>query len=226
LLGEPVSVQSDIYALGLMMHEIFTGRRVFDAHTPLDALVNQHRSEHSAPTVDLTAISNPRLRDAVVQCLERDPSRRPASAQAVAAMLQVVLLDATTIWRRIVQILLQLLCVMFVMGGLNVMLRGRGALLMLGVALLAGGALTAFAALRFPLGWTVPYKGHRIHFHNHPLFGERLYIDNTLVDRGRVGFAVTLRGTIESGAGAGERITAYLNCTFIRVSCRIVAESF
>jgi serine/threonine protein kinase len=47
----------------------------------------------------------------------------------------------------------------------------------------------------------------------HEIFGERLHIDDTLVDRGRVGFGVTMRGTIESGAGAGERITARSRCT-------------
>ena len=72
----------------------------------------------------------------------------------------------------------------------------------------------------------MPYKGHRIAFRNHPVFGERLYIDDVLVDRGRVGFAVTLRGTIESGAGAGERVTADVKCTLLKVSCRIVAEAF
>ena len=70
------------------------------------------------------------------------------------------------------------------------------------------------AGLRYPVGWTVAHKGHKIRFSNHPIFGERLHIDDTLVDRGRVGFGVTMRGTIESGAGAGERITARSRCTF------------
>ena len=70
------------------------------------------------------------------------------------------------------------------------------------------------------------YKGHRIRFTNHPVFGERLYIDDTLADRGRFGFEATLRGTIEQGRGAGERITAQIRATFTRLACRIVAESF
>ena len=226
LLGEAVSVQSDIYALGLVMHEIFTGRRVFDAHTPLDALVTQHRSQAAAPPIDLSVIANPRLRDTILACLDRNPERRPPTAQAVSAMLHVVLLDATTVWRRVVQIALQMLFAVLLVGGLNLLLRGRGAFLALGLSLLAGSALTAFAAIQFPLGWTIAYKGHRIKFRNHPLFGERLFIDDRLVDRGRIGFTVTLHGTIESGVGAGERITAHLTCSFIRVSCRMVAESF
>jgi hypothetical protein len=82
------------------------------------------------------------------------------------------------------------------------------------------------AALRYTVGWTITYKGHNIRFDVHTIKGERLYIDDTLVDRGRVGFGVTMRGTIESGAGAGERITARSRCTFTHVACTIVAESF
>ena len=95
-----------------------------------------------------------------------------------------------------------------------------------GTALIVAGGLLAMLVFRYPIGWTVSYKGHRIRFFNHPILGERLYIDDQLADRGRLGFNVTMRGTIESGAGAGERITAQSRCTFVAVSCRIVAESF
>jgi hypothetical protein len=170
---------------------------------------------------ELEVVSNTRLREAILQCLDRDPSRRPQSAQAVAAMLQRVLLDATTVWRRVVQIVLQLIPVLAGMAGLGMV---RGGEVGLGLGLLGAAAVATIAALNFPLGWTVPYKGHRIAFRNHPIFGERLYIDDVLVDRGRIGFAVTLRGMIESGAG--ERVTAEVKCSFLRVSCRIVAEAF
>ena len=80
--------------------------------------------------------------------------------------------------------------------------------------------------IRFPIAPTVIYKDHRIRFYNNPVLGERLYIDGALVDKGGMGFNMTLRGTIESGAGAGERITAHVQCRFKRVSCQLVAESF
>jgi hypothetical protein len=102
----------------------------------------------------------------------------------------------------------------------------RGGEVGVGLGLLGAAAVATVAALNFPLGWTVPYKGHRIAFRNHPIFGERLYIDDVLVDRGRIGFAVTLRDTIESGAGSGERVTVEVKCTFLRVACRIVADAF
>jgi serine/threonine protein kinase len=66
--------------------------------------------------------------------------------------------------------------------------------------LAAIGALVV-AELRYPLGWTVSYKGHQIRFYNNMLFGERLLIDGALADRGRVGVNIQLRGTIETGRG-------------------------
>ena len=79
---------------------------------------------------------------------------------------------------------------------------------------------------QFPLGWTVWYKGHAIQVQNHAFLGERLLIDGKVVDRGRVRMNVTLRGTIEGGAGAGERITAETKATFSSFSCRLVGEAF
>ena len=36
LAGREVTVRSDIYALGLVLYELFTGRRAFDAKTLAD----------------------------------------------------------------------------------------------------------------------------------------------------------------------------------------------
>lgn len=79
---------------------------------------------------------------------------------------------------------------------------------------------------QFPLGWTVWYKGHAIQVQNHAFLGERLLIDGKVVDRGRVRMNVTLWGTIEGGAGVGERITAETKATFSSFSCRLVGEAF
>jgi len=49
---------------------------------------------------------------------------------------------------------------------------------------------------------------------------------NTLVVRGRPGVHITLHGTIESGEGAGERITAQSRAGVFTFFCRIFAESF
>ena len=225
LLGEPVSERSDIYALGLVVYEIVTGQRVFPSTTTLDALVAHHRSAIARPQIDLSAIANASVRDVLTRCLDRESSRRPTSAQAVASLLQVVILDSTTVWRRIVQNILIALTVLLLVAGATLM-RGRAPRFGLGLSLLAASALTGLAALRYRVGWSTTYKGHRIQFNAHPWKGEQLFIDERLVDRGRVGFHVVMHGTIESGDGAGERITAESRCTFHRIACRIVAEAF
>ena len=223
LVERQVSVRSDIYALGLVMYELFTGQRLFEAKT-LEELTTDQAALPSRVPPELAQVS-PRLREVVLQCLDRDPSKRPASAEAVAGMLQVVLLDEETRARRLLQVITQASFVPSVlMGGMMVGVGGTFATI--GVIFLAACLVLVVHELRNPLGWEVTYKGHRIRFHNHPVFGERLYIDGTLADRGRFGFEVTLRGTIEQGLGAGERISAHIRATFTRLACRIVSESF
>ena len=86
LAGREVSVRSDIYALGLVLYELFTGKRTFDVKT-LDELLIRHRSgEITSPTAIVTAL-DPSIERAIMRCLDPDPQRRPASALAVAAAL-------------------------------------------------------------------------------------------------------------------------------------------
>jgi hypothetical protein len=223
LAERQVSVRSDIYALGLVMYELFTGRRLFEAKTLGELTAHQAALPSRVPP-DLAAVS-PRLRDVVLKCLDRDPANRPSSVEAVAGMLQVELLDVETRGRRILQVITQASFLpSVILGSLLVSLGGIAATA--GVVFLAACLVLVANELRNPLGWDVTYKGHRIAFRNHPVFGERLYIDGVLADRGRFGFEGTLRGTIEQGPGAGERITAHIRATFTRLACRIVAEAF
>jgi serine/threonine protein kinase len=225
LLGKDVSVRSDLYALGLVMYELFTGQRAFKTDTPIDELVSLRSSGVvTAPTTIVKTI-NPEVERAIVACLDPDPSRRPSSAQAVSAMLQTVLLDARTRWGRMLQLSLAMGAGVLLAATIEIIRKigvwHTGLLLPL-----AGAVGFAAAYLRYQLQWQVVYKGHIIQFRIHPIWGERLYIDGALVDRGRPGVHITLRGTIESGEGAGERITSRSSAGLFTLSCRIVAESF
>lgn len=223
LVERQVSVRSDIYALGLVMYELFTGRRLFEAKT-LDELTAHQATLPAHVPPGLAAVS-PRLREVVLQCLDRDPANRPESVEAVAQRLQVELLNAEGRERRMLQVITQASFLPSVILG-SLLVSFGGGLATAGVVFLAACLVLVVNELRNPLGWEVGYKGHRIAFRNHALFGERLYIDGVVADRGRFGFDVTLRGTIEEGRGAGERITAHVRATFTRLACRIVAESF
>lgn len=83
--GETASTASDIYALGLVMFELFTGQRCADARRGLDPGEAADASLRSDPGA--AALPAGDVRDLVSQCLQRDPARRPASAAEVLARL-------------------------------------------------------------------------------------------------------------------------------------------
>ncbi len=86
LSGQEVTIRSDIYALGLVLYEIFTGRRAFEAKT-LSDLIEQHQAGAiTAPTAIVKTL-DPAIETAIVRCLEANPSRRPPSALGVSASL-------------------------------------------------------------------------------------------------------------------------------------------
>jgi serine/threonine-protein kinase len=78
LAGKEVTERSDLFSLGLVLYELFTGKKAFtgtDRETP--------PSKPSSLVGGLT----PAVERVILRCLERDPKVRPASALAVAAAL-------------------------------------------------------------------------------------------------------------------------------------------
>jgi hypothetical protein len=86
LTGEEVSVKSDIYSLGLVLYEIFTGKRVYEAQTLADLMMLHEQSTPATPTAFVKEI-DPLVEKIILRCLEKDPRRRPHSALQVAAAL-------------------------------------------------------------------------------------------------------------------------------------------
>ena len=79
-----VDHRADLYAAGLVMYEMLTGRPPFDA-TSSEEFMLAHSSREPEPlrrsgvSVELAGL--------VMQCLEKDPAARPASAEAILALI-------------------------------------------------------------------------------------------------------------------------------------------
>ena len=86
LTGKEVTQQSDIYALGLVLYELFTGKRVFEANSVHDMLKLHDQSTPTTPSSHVKNIE-PLVEKIILRCLEKDPKKRPASAIQVAAAL-------------------------------------------------------------------------------------------------------------------------------------------
>ncbi|HKQ96852.1 MAG TPA: serine/threonine-protein kinase, partial [Candidatus Polarisedimenticolia bacterium] len=86
LAGREVTVRSDLYALGLVMYELFTGRTAFKARTLEEARRLRTEATPSSPS-SLMEGFDPIVERVILRCLEPDPMARPGSARIVAAAL-------------------------------------------------------------------------------------------------------------------------------------------
>ena len=86
LAGKPASIKSDLFALGLILFEVFTGKRVFDGKT-LAELRQLHETPMATTPSAIVRDLDPAIERVILRCLEKDPDRRPASALTVAASL-------------------------------------------------------------------------------------------------------------------------------------------
>jgi serine/threonine protein kinase len=82
-MGEPATGASDLYALGIVAHELLTGQRPFDRGTPI-ATAMSHVNEPPPPLGDDVPQD---LRETVAALLEKKPDDRPENARAVGVML-------------------------------------------------------------------------------------------------------------------------------------------
>jgi serine/threonine-protein kinase len=84
--GKEVTVRSEVYSLGLVLYEIFTGKRPFESATLADLVRTRNESTPANPST-LVRDLDQAVERVILRCMERDPALRPPSALAVAAAL-------------------------------------------------------------------------------------------------------------------------------------------
>lgn len=84
--GKGVTQKSDIYSLGLLLYEIFTGKQAIQFESLPELLVKHQTTTPTNPSEILKDI-DPLVEKTILQCLEKDPEERPKNALQVALML-------------------------------------------------------------------------------------------------------------------------------------------
>jgi len=82
-LGDVVDARADLYAWGVMAYELLAGRHPFASHTTAQRLVAAHIGETPAPLRSARRDVPEHVAAVVMQCLAKDPTRRPTDAREV-----------------------------------------------------------------------------------------------------------------------------------------------
>jgi len=73
--GKPADFRSDIYSLGVVLFEIFSGQLPFRAETPM-AIVLAHIQQQPPRPRSLNKRIPPELEAIILRCMEKDPAAR------------------------------------------------------------------------------------------------------------------------------------------------------
>src|SRR5206468_1560169 len=87
LRGEGASVRSDIYSVGMVLYELYTGKNAFTGSASLAELRIKKEQETPTALSELSRDVDPIVERVILRCLEKDPRARPSSVLQVAAAL-------------------------------------------------------------------------------------------------------------------------------------------
>ncbi len=90
--GKDMDARSDIYSLGCVMYQSFSGTQVFNGDSVYEVFY-RHICEipSRVPFEQIRSSIAPELEHVIFQCLEKDPTNRPESAKVVKEQLMLAL---------------------------------------------------------------------------------------------------------------------------------------
>ncbi len=87
--GEEADARSDIFAFGLVLYELITGKRAFEGKTKT-SLVASILKDQPRPLSEQQPLSPPALERVLATCLEKDPDKRWQTARDVKHALELI----------------------------------------------------------------------------------------------------------------------------------------
>jgi serine/threonine protein kinase len=85
LRDEDITELADIYGLGVLGYELFSGQGPYDAKTNTQ-WITAHLNAEPRPLAELRPGVDPEVADLLLRCLDREPNYRPSAADVVRAL--------------------------------------------------------------------------------------------------------------------------------------------
>lgn len=85
--GREADQRADVYACGVLLYEIFTGRLPYESENQMEILLKHLKEAPTAPSLYWADIPRP-LEQLILRCLERSAADRPQSAQVLLRDLE------------------------------------------------------------------------------------------------------------------------------------------
>ncbi len=92
-LGQGVDHRTDIYAMGVLLYQVYAGRVPFDGRSFAEVLAQQLTATPPPPS-QWKSLS-PAVDAVILGCLEKDPAKRPQTAAELGLALRSALVDAS-----------------------------------------------------------------------------------------------------------------------------------
>jgi eukaryotic-like serine/threonine-protein kinase len=90
VLGENTDHRVDLYSLGCVAYWLLTGKLVFEGSSAVKVMFGHVHTQPQSPSSRSPFVVPPELDALILECLEKDPAKRPATTAALDARLRAV----------------------------------------------------------------------------------------------------------------------------------------